>query len=88
MAATLVPDWFSYVFPYKGDDHALEGLLQAVELVMANGFAVTGFLGLVLNLLLPDDPEDEAPVVESDDGSALADNEPDLGSSRDPAIKA
>ncbi|KAL2847461.1 purine permease [Aspergillus pseudoustus] len=66
MAATLVPDWFSYVFTYEGDNHALQGLLQAVELVMANGFAVTGFLGLILNLLLPEDEEDEVPVVESD----------------------
>ncbi|KAL2847276.1 purine permease [Aspergillus pseudodeflectus] len=66
MAATLVPDWFSYVFTYQGDNHALQGLLQAVELVMANGFAVTGFLGLILNLLLPEDEEDEVPVVESD----------------------
>jgi NCS2 family nucleobase:cation symporter-2 len=66
MAATLVPDWFSYVFTYEGNNHALQGLLQAVELVMANGFAVTGFLGLILNLLLPEDEEDEVPVVESD----------------------
>ncbi|KKK24998.1 hypothetical protein P175DRAFT_0466174 [Aspergillus ochraceoroseus IBT 24754] len=66
MAATLVPDWFSYFFTYSGDNHALEGLLQAVELVMANGFAVTGFLGLILNLLLPDDPDDDPALVESD----------------------
>ncbi|KAL4803160.1 purine permease [Aspergillus unguis] len=67
MAATLVPDWFSYFFTYSGDNHALEGLLQAVELVMANGFAITGFLGLILNLILPEDLEDEVSEVEAED---------------------
>ncbi|KAL3471843.1 purine permease [Aspergillus californicus] len=66
MAATLVPEWFSYVFTYEGDNHALQGLLQAVELVMTNGFAVTGFLGLLLNLLLPEDPDDEVITVQSE----------------------
>ncbi|KAL4914103.1 permease family-domain-containing protein [Aspergillus aurantiobrunneus] len=87
MAATLVPDWFSYVFTYQGDNHALEGLLQAVELVMANGFAVTGFLGLILNLLLPDDPEDEDPVLESNDEPHMVEGESE-GSSRNPNTKA
>ncbi|GES64022.1 purine permease [Aspergillus terreus] len=63
MAATLVPDWFAYFFTYDGDNHALEGLLQAVELVMENGFAVTAFLGLILNLLLPEDPDEEAALL-------------------------
>jgi NCS2 family nucleobase:cation symporter-2 len=65
MAATLVPDWFSYFFTYSGDNHALEGLLNAVELVMENGFAITAVIGLILNLVLPEDPEDEAAIVEA-----------------------
>ncbi|EAW12001.1 nucleobase:cation symporter-2 family protein [Aspergillus clavatus NRRL 1] len=65
MAATLVPDWFSYFFTYSGDNHALQGLLNAVDLVMENGFAITAVIGLILNLILPEDPEDEAAVVEA-----------------------
>ncbi|RLL98445.1 hypothetical protein CFD26_104611 [Aspergillus turcosus] len=65
MAATLVPDWFSYFFTYSGDNHALQGLLNAVELVMENGFAITAVIGLILNLVLPEDPDDEAAIVEA-----------------------
>ncbi|KAE8354102.1 permease family-domain-containing protein [Aspergillus coremiiformis] len=65
MAATLVPNWFAYFFTYSGDNHALQGLLDAVVLVMTNGFAVTAVLGLVLNLLIPEDPEEEVAIVET-----------------------
>ncbi|KAA8646897.1 hypothetical protein EYZ11_005988 [Aspergillus tanneri] len=67
MAATLVPQWFQYFFTYSGDNHALQGLLDAVVLVMTNGFAVTAVLGLILNLLIPEDPTEDAAVVESPD---------------------
>lgn len=63
MAATLVPDWFDYFFTYKGDNTALEGLLNAVKLVMANGFAVTAGIGLILNLLLTEDPDEDSFLV-------------------------
>ncbi|PLB46110.1 putative purine permease [Aspergillus steynii IBT 23096] len=65
MAATLVPEWFQYFFTYSGDNHALQGLLDAVVLVMTNGFAVTSVLGLILNLLIPEEPEEETAVVDS-----------------------
>lgn len=65
MAATLVPDWFSYVFTYSGDNRGLTGLLNAIELVMTNGFAVTALIGLILNLLLPEDPDEETALVEA-----------------------
>jgi hypothetical protein len=58
--ATLVPTWFSYVFTYSGDNHALEGFFNAIELVMETGFAVTAFLALILNLMLAEEIEDEA----------------------------
>lgn len=57
--ATLVPTWFDYVFTYSGDNHALLGFYNAIILVMETGFAVTGFLALILNLVLPEDDEDE-----------------------------
>ncbi|KIW66314.1 hypothetical protein PV04_05651 [Phialophora macrospora] len=58
--ATLVPDWFEHVFTYEGDNSALRGLMNAIELVMETGFAVTAFLSLIMNLLLPEEIEDEA----------------------------
>ncbi|KAJ9653957.1 hypothetical protein H2198_006945 [Neophaeococcomyces mojaviensis] len=58
--ATLVPTWFAYVFTYHGDNHALEGFFQAIELVCETGFAITAFLALFLNLFLVEEIEDEA----------------------------
>ncbi|KAK4984040.1 hypothetical protein LTR50_006840 [Elasticomyces elasticus] len=57
--ATLVPTWFSYVFTYTGNNHALVGFYNAIELVMETGFALTAFLALFLNLILPEEFEDE-----------------------------
>jgi NCS2 family nucleobase:cation symporter-2 len=61
--ATLVPTWFSYVFTYSGDNHALSGFLDAIVLVMETGFAVNALVAIILNLLLPQ--EDEAEEIES-----------------------
>ena len=58
MGITLVPDWWSYFFSYSGDNRSLEGLLNAVDLVMENGFAVTAIMGVILNLIIPDEPDD------------------------------
>lgn len=58
MGITLVPDWWAYVFSYGGDNRALEGLLNAVDLVMENGFAVCAISGVVLNLVIPEEPDD------------------------------
>lgn len=56
--ATLVPDWFSYVFTYLGDNSALQGFLDAIVLLMETGFALTGVLGVILNLILPQMPDE------------------------------
>ncbi|KAK7887707.1 hypothetical protein LTR67_009610 [Exophiala xenobiotica] len=58
--ATLVPDWFDYVFTYEGDNSALRGFMSAIELVMETGFAVTAFLSLILNLAIPEEADDDA----------------------------
>jgi uric acid-xanthine permease len=52
--------WFSFVFTYSGDNHALERFFNAIELVMETGFAVTAFLALILNLMFNEEIEDEA----------------------------
>jgi xanthine/uracil permease len=36
--ATLVPDWFSYVFTYTGGNRAKAGFFDAIVLVMETGF--------------------------------------------------
>ncbi|KAF2718625.1 Xanthine/uracil permease [Polychaeton citri CBS 116435] len=59
LGATLVPDWFAYVFTYDGPNHALLGFFNAIELVMETGFALAGFLALILNLILPEEIEDD-----------------------------
>ncbi|KAJ5541899.1 Xanthine/uracil/vitamin C permease [Penicillium sp. DV-2018c] len=63
MGVTLVPDWFGYFFSYKGDNHALEGLINAVDLVMENGFAICALIGIFLNLFIPDELDDDLPPV-------------------------
>ncbi|PYH96575.1 Xanthine/uracil permease [Aspergillus ellipticus CBS 707.79] len=65
MGATLVSDWFDYFFTYSGSNRGLTGLLDAIELVMENGFAITALLGVILNLILPEDPEEETAVLEA-----------------------
>jgi xanthine/uracil permease len=72
--AILVPTWFSYVFTYTGDNHALEGFFNAIVLVMETGFAITAFLALLLNLILPEEIEDEeTPELTANDIDAEAD---------------
>ncbi|QSS64190.1 purine permease [Histoplasma capsulatum] len=58
VGATLVPEWFSFVFTYRGNNKAKKGLIDAVELVMATGFVIAGFIALILNLALKEE-EDE-----------------------------
>jgi uracil-xanthine permease len=74
--ATLVPDWFSYVFTYDGDNKAKKGFLDAIVLVMETGFAVTALIAIVLNLLLSE--EDELEETES-----LAGEERDVAQQED-----
>lgn len=52
--SVLVPNWFEKVFSYSKDNDTLLGFFDAIVLVMETGFAVTGFLGLILNLILPE----------------------------------
>ena len=58
--ATLVPTWFSYVFTYSGPNQALQGFFNAIILVCEEGFALCAFILLVLNLIMPEEYEDEA----------------------------
>ncbi|KAB5584922.1 permease family-domain-containing protein [Coniochaeta sp. 2T2.1] len=50
--ATLVPNYFSNVFSYAGDNKALQGFLDAIVLIMETGFAVAAVVCMILNLAL------------------------------------
>ena len=74
--ATLVPDWFSYVFTYTGDNHALTGFFNAIILICDTGFVLAGFTALILNLILPEEIEDEeTPVFTADARDEQADKD-------------
>ncbi|CDK28115.1 unnamed protein product [Kuraishia capsulata CBS 1993] len=57
--ATLVPTWFDYVFGYSGGNKSLQGFLDAIVLVMETGFAVTGFIGVILNLFIAEESDED-----------------------------
>ncbi|PVI04487.1 Xanthine/uracil permease [Periconia macrospinosa] len=66
--ATMVPDWFSYVFTYDGPNRALLGFYNAIELIMETGFALVALVTVILNLVLPEEIEDEeTPEITADD---------------------
>ncbi|KAF5210559.1 putative uric acid-xanthine permease [Clavispora lusitaniae] len=73
LGSTLVPTWFDHVFTYTGNNKSLQGFFNAIVLVMETGFALTGFIGLFLNLILPqvsDEIEEINEVVLETVGSA------------------
>jgi hypothetical protein len=47
------------VFTYSGSNQALVGFFNAIVLVMEEGFALAAFVALILNLILPEEFEDE-----------------------------
>ncbi|KAI1146843.1 purine permease [Nemania diffusa] len=56
--ATLVPNYFDNIFTYAGDNKGLRGFLDAIELILETGFAVTAFVTIILNLVLPEEIEE------------------------------
>jgi NCS2 family nucleobase:cation symporter-2 len=74
--ATMVPTWFSYVFTYSGPNRALLGFYNAIILVLETGFAIVAFVTLLLNLLLPEEIEDEeTPELTANEVDEPADRE-------------
>jgi len=67
--ATLVPSWFSHVFTYNGDNHALHGFYDAIELVMETGFAITALVAMLLNFALREEIEN-IEVLEQEEASS------------------
>ena len=75
LGAILVPEWFSYVFTYKGPNKTLRGFMNAIVLVMESGFAVAGFIALFLNLILQEEDEDETVSITANEADKFADQE-------------
>ncbi|KAL8735159.1 MAG: hypothetical protein Q9166_001035 [cf. Caloplaca sp. 2 TL-2023] len=77
--ATLVPNWFQYVFTYQGGNRAKAGFFNAITLVCETGFALTGFAAMFLNLVLREEVEDEVvdEVVEGEKARETADRNDD-----------
>lgn len=73
--AILVPNWFTYVFTYKGGNQAKQGFFNAIVLVLQTGFAVTAFIAIVLNLTLEEEIEDEARSITANEVDREADEE-------------
>ncbi|KAK5993002.1 Uric acid-xanthine permease [Cladobotryum mycophilum] len=57
--ATLVPTYFNRIFTYSGGNKSLLGFLDAITLVMETGFAVTAAMCMILNLILPEEMDDD-----------------------------
>jgi xanthine/uracil permease len=72
--ATLVPNWFSYVFTYTGGG-SKQGFFNAIVLVLETGFAVTAFLAIILNLFLREEIDDEIIGTTADAADAEEDKE-------------
>ena len=75
VGAILVPNWFSYVFTYKGGNQAKQGFFNAIILVLETGFAVTAFMCIFLNLILEEEIEDEAASITANDADRADDEE-------------
>ncbi|KAI3319305.1 Xanthine/uracil permease [Xylariaceae sp. AK1471] len=56
--ATLVPTYFNNVFTYDGDNRSLRGFLDAIELIVETGYAITALITVLLNLTLPEEIEE------------------------------
>ena len=74
VGAILVPNWFSFVFTYNGGG-AKGGFLDAIVLVLETGFALTGFLAMLLNIVLEEEVEDEAKSITADQADIPDDRE-------------
>ena len=50
----LVPTWFDSVFTYKGDNAGKSGFINAIVIILETPYAVSGIIGCLLNLMLPE----------------------------------
>lgn len=64
------------IYSYNGPNRALLGFYNAIVLVLETGFAVVAFVNIVLNLLMPEEIEDEeTPELTANEVDEPADKE-------------
>lgn len=54
-AGAVVPDWFSLVINYKGQNTSLAGFIEGIELVVETPFIFGAIIACVLNLIIPEE---------------------------------
>ncbi|KAI8379144.1 permease family-domain-containing protein [Radiomyces spectabilis] len=53
MGTILVPNWFTHVFKYEGDNESLKGFLSAVTTIVNTGYCIGSLMAIFLNLTVP-----------------------------------
>lgn len=51
----VVPEWFSQVLAYDGDNVHLSGFLDGVNLMVETPFILSMIVGVILNIIMPKD---------------------------------
>ncbi|GAA5869543.1 hypothetical protein JCM8547_001519 [Rhodosporidiobolus lusitaniae] len=57
-SAIVSPDWFENFFTYSGSNHALRGFLDALTLIVSEGYLITLVIGIPLQWITPLGEED------------------------------
>ncbi|GMG19991.1 unnamed protein product [Ambrosiozyma monospora] len=81
IGSTLVGNWFDNFFTYSGGNSSLEGFLNAITLVMETDFAVTGFLAVIMNLIIPQEYDEDDTMNELIDEQVVEELATNEGSS-------
>ena len=55
-----MPTWFSYVFTYSGKSSGLNGLIQAVVLVVEEPYLIAAIISVFLNAVLPEEGAEQS----------------------------
>ncbi|ORY20996.1 permease family-domain-containing protein [Naematelia encephala] len=59
LASLTVPSWFSYIFTYKGNNAGIQGITQAVVLIVEEPYLIAALVAVVLNATLQDEAAEE-----------------------------
>lgn len=86
LASLINPSWFGNFFSYSGDNKALLGLLDAVEIVVETSYAISVLIAVFLHMILPESRERPQGIVMN--GSDLPLHNSPQGSSSDEIVQS
>ncbi|PWN92596.1 putative purine permease [Acaromyces ingoldii] len=74
LASLCVPKWFSYFFTYAGNNSGLQGLIQAIVLIVEEPYLIASLIAILLNALLPHEkaPEEQQPLQQQQASDAAS----------------